>query len=167
MNDSASAQTQAGVREELKSRLRGRVVVIGVGRETCGDDAAGVVVARLLAERGVQDVIEAGASPEIETWRIRELKPDTVVFVDAVDFGGRAGDIAILQTDQLGDKGFDTHRAPLSLTMRYLESELRCGCFLIGIQPLRVAEGASLSEDVDRSSRQLAEMLGGLMRHRD
>jgi hydrogenase maturation protease len=137
--------------EELRDALRGRVAVVAVGNGQRGDDAAGPVVAGMLAEAGVENVIDSGASPEIETWRIREIAPDTVLFIDAVDFGGAPGD--------LRSTGFDTHRAPLKLTMEYLEHELGCICRLLAIQPRDVRQGSPLCEEVRQSAENLAEML--------
>ena len=115
------------------------------------------MIARLLAEAGVGNVINAGNCPEVETWRIREAVPDTVLFVDAVDFGGAPGDVALLEASDLRSKGFDTHRAPLRLTMLYLESELGCKCPLLAIQPRDVREGAAMCDEVRMTCERLAE----------
>ena len=147
------------LREELKSKLRGELVVVGVGDSSHGDDGAGPMIAGLLAADGLRNVIDAGASPELETWRIREMGPDTVLFVDAVDFGGRPGDAALLEADQLRSSGFDTHRAPLRLTMNYLERELSCRCYLLGIQPEATGMAASMGEKVRHSVNSLAALL--------
>jgi hydrogenase maturation protease len=111
--------------------MRGRVVVIGVGDSGRGDDAVGPLVAEMLAASGVGGVIDAGRSPEIETWRVRELAPETVLFVDAADLGAAPGDAAILEPADLRSTGFDTHRAPLKLTMDYLSPswDAPAGCW--------------------------------------
>jgi hydrogenase maturation protease len=152
--------------EELRGALRGRVAVVGVGDAQRGDDAAGPAVAGMLAEAGVENVIDSGASPEIETWRIREIAPDTVLFIDAVDFGGAPGDVGILAPGDLRSTGFDTHRAPLKLTMEYLERELGCVCRLLAIQPRDVRQGSPLCEEVRQSAVNLAEMLAEHLRAR-
>lgn len=152
-----------GIAEQLRKRLRGRVVVVGVGDSRHGDDGVGPLVAELLVQKGIKDVIDAGTSPEIETWRIRELEPDTVVFVDAVDLGSSPGDAAILGPDDLRAKGFDTHRAPLKLTMSYLEQELRCRCLLVAVQPRDVRQDAPMCEEVRGSAQNLADVLAGLI----
>jgi len=145
--------------EELASKLSGSVVVVGVGDVGRGDDGAGPLVVRLLAEAGVECVIDSGASPELDTWKVRELEPDTVLFVDAVDFGGSPGDAALLEAADLRESGFDTHRAPLRLTMDYLEQDLECRCFLLAIQPKDVRRGAPMCDEVRRSASDLAELV--------
>lgn len=145
--------------EELKSILTGKTVVVGVGNEQRGDDGVGPLVARLLRRFGLGRVINSGPSPENETWRIRELMPDNVLFIDAVDFGGLPGDFAVLTASDLRAQGYDTHRMPLKLTMEYLESELRCKCFALAIQPRVVSQGTPMSNEVRRSAFSVARML--------
>jgi len=140
--------------------------VVGVGDAQRGDDGVGPMIAAILAEAGVENVIDSGASPEIETWRIREIAPDTVLFADAVDFGGAPGDVGLLAPGDLRSTGFDTHRAPLKLTMEYLERELGCVCRLLAIQPRDVRQGSPLCEEVRQSAVNLAEMLTEHLRAR-
>ena len=149
--------------DELASKLAGDVLVIGVGDDDHGDDGAGPLVARLLETAGFEHVIESGASPECDTWRIREIRPDTVLFVDAVDFGGKPGDLALLGSEDLRSAGFDTHRAPLKLTMEYLERELSCNCFVLAVQPRDVRQGAPMCDEVISAAGLIEEMLRRLV----
>jgi hydrogenase maturation protease HycI len=148
-----------GLIEELDSALLGRVVVVGVGDVRRGDDGAGPLMARLLAEAGVENVIDAGVSPELETWRIREMAPEVVLFVDAVDLGQSPGDVALLEPADLRAEGFDTHRAPLRLTMQYLEAELGAKCRLLAIQPRDVRQGAPMCPEVAQSVERLVSLI--------
>ncbi|MGC8861833.1 MAG: hydrogenase maturation protease [Armatimonadota bacterium] len=143
----------------LRSILSGKVVVVGIGDACRGDDGVGPLTVRLLAESGMENLIDAGVSPELETWRIREAAPDAVLFVDAVDFGGSPGDVAILEPGDLRAEGFDTHRAPLRLTMEYLEAELGARCRLLAVQPRDVRQGAAMCPEVRQSVQHLAAMI--------
>jgi len=134
-------------------------VIIGVGDLNHGDDAVGPMIALALLDADVPNVIESGQSPELDTWKIRELSPDTVLFVDAVDFGGSPGDAALLHADDLRSAGFDTHRAPLKLTMDYLEHELGCKCLVMAIQPKDVRQGAPMNDEVRSSCESIARMI--------
>jgi len=153
--------------DELRSKLLGRVAVVGVGDSRNGDDGAGPMIAGLLADAGIDRVIDAGPSPELETWRLRELTPRTVLFVDAVDFGGEPGDAALLEPEDLRSKGFDTHRAPLRLTMEYLERELGADCYLVAVQPRDVKPGKAMCREVRQSSEALARVLSDELRTRE
>lgn len=134
-------------------------MVVGVGDPAMGDDGAGHCVAASLIHAGVEGVIDSGVSPELDTWKIREFQPDNVIFIDAVDFGGAPGEVALLEPGDLRSSGFDTHRAPLKLTMEYLERDLGCKCRLLAIQPKDVRLGAPLCGEVRDSADMIAEML--------
>jgi len=155
------------LRDELTARLSGRVAVVGVGDTAHGDDGAGPLLVDLLERSGVGNVIDGGASPELETWKVRRIAPDTVLFVDAVDLGVKPGDAALLRAADLRATGFDTHRAPLRLTMQYLEGELDCRCYLLAVQPSDVSSGAVMSNDVRSSVEVLARMLCEELRARN
>jgi hydrogenase maturation protease HycI len=152
--------------QRLSNILLGRVMVVGVGDTNRGDDGAGPELVRLLEEAGVETVIDAGTSPETETWRIREAKPGTVLFVDAVELGGAPGDTALLAPSDLRASGFDTHRAPLRLTMEYVRQEMGCTCWMLAVQPRNVRQQASMSDEVRGSVERLAETLIALLRLR-
>jgi hydrogenase 3 maturation protease len=147
------------LQDAVRAELTGRVTVVGVGETQRGDDGVGPMVAQRLEARGVRGVIDAGASPELDTWRVRECAPECVLFVDAVDFGGSPGDVALLQSADLRRWGVDTHRAPLRLTMEYLERELGCRCCLIAIQPKDARIGSGMCDEVRSSAEQVTRIL--------
>lgn len=149
--------------QELALWIGGKVAIVGVGDDGRADDGVGPLVARLLADTGFQTVIDSGSSPELDTWRLRDLMPDSVLFVDAVDFGGSPGEVSLLSPNDLRSSGFDTHRAPLKLTMQYLENDLGCRCLLLAVQPKDVRRGAGMCGEVKRSAAILAEALMNAM----
>jgi hydrogenase 3 maturation protease len=155
------------VLEELISKLVGRVAVIGIGAAGHGDDGVGPALVDLLARAGVRNVVDAGVTPEHETWKVREIDPDAVLFVDAVDVGAKPGDAALLRPAELRHEGFDTHRTPLRLTMQYLEGELNCTCYLLAVQPGSARDGAAMSDDVRSSVEILARMLANRLQARN
>ncbi|MGQ9455582.1 MAG: hydrogenase 3 maturation endopeptidase HyCI [Armatimonadota bacterium] len=159
---------------ELSQVLNGAVTIVGVGNVLRGDDGVGPLIARLLTEqksvwtdKGVRfEVIDAGTSPELETWRIREAAPETVLFVDAVDFGGAPGDVALLGVDNMRAEGFDTHKAPLKLTMQYLENEIGCTCRVLAIQPKDVRMGSRMCPEVSNSAELIATLIANIINQR-
>jgi hydrogenase 3 maturation protease len=150
--------------KELREALQGRVVVVAVGDETRGDDGVGPLVGSLLNRAGIENVIDGGTSPELDTWKIRDMTPTTVLFVDAVDFGGNPGEVALVSTSEVRSDGFDTHRAPLRTTMHYLEDDLGCSCRLLAIQPKGVELGTPVCTAVRSSAEDLAMMLTNVLR---
>jgi len=147
------------LREDLRSKLSGRVALVGVGNEVFGDDGVGPWVAQQLEQAGAQEVVDSGTTPELDTWRIREIAPDTVLFVDAVDFGGSPGEVVFLEPAALRRTGFDTHRPPLKLTMQYLEQDLNCKCFLLAIQPKDTRYESPMCNEVSSTARNIIQIL--------
>ncbi len=117
-----------------------RIVFCGIGNSMRGDDAFGVIVAERLGRRigSHRDVlvIDCGETPELFLDKIVDFKPDIVVFVDAVDFGGSIGDIVLVDPKSTLGDSVSTHNLPLKLLVEYLEGRLgSVEVFLIGIQP--------------------------------
>jgi hydrogenase maturation protease len=68
------------------------VLIIGIGNPDRGDDAAGILVARLLRERGIEAIEHAGATLNLlDLW----AASDRVILADAVVSGAAAGSIHV------------------------------------------------------------------------
>lgn len=150
--------------EELRQRLRGQVVLVGVGNSMRGDDAAGSWLAGRLNGKVAARVIDAGEVPENYLGEITRLKPDTVMLLDAVDFGASPGSAAVLDQDDLAGVGVaTTHRAPLRLFMEYVKRETGARVFVLGLQPEQTGFGAPMSEQVAGSLAALEDLLTKLL----
>jgi hydrogenase 3 maturation protease len=144
---------------ELAVRLRGTVVVVGIGNPLRGDDAAGSLLARRLCSSAGVQVIDAEDVPEAYLGRIKAARPDTVVLVDAIDFGAPPGAIALLEPGQLAERATATHSVPLDLLAGLIARETRAQVLLLAIQPFHVGFGNALNEDVAASVAALAVLL--------
>jgi len=155
------------IADMLREMLRGavRVAVVGVGSRIRGDDAVGVEVARRLGEarlRGVL-VVEAETTPENFTGVIRRFNPSHVVIVDAADFGGKPGDVAITaDASSLGGVTFSTHRTSLSVFAKFVEASVGASVIFIGVQPKSTA-GEEMSPEVKESAEALIKILRGVL----
>lgn len=116
-----------------------RVVVVGMGHELNGDDAAGPVIARALVQRaaGLDRllVIDAGPAPENTTGVLRRFGPDLVLLVDAAQMGELPGAVRWLDGEQTTGISASTHSLPPYMLARYMTAEFGCHVALIGIQP--------------------------------
>jgi hydrogenase maturation protease HycI len=138
------------------------VVVVGVGSEMRGDDAAGVEVVRGL--RGALRspnvlLIEGGVAPENFTLQMRRFRPSHIIFIDAADFGAGPGDVVLAEPDAITGHSISTHTIPLSILARYLQGEMKAKVALVGIQPARAHMSAGMSKAVKDSIRRVKEML--------
>ena len=118
-----------------------RLVVVGIGNEMHGDDAAGVIAARqlnLLLPTAVSSqvlVLEGGNAPENHTGQIRRFGPDVVLLVDMALMGKNPGDICWVPWEETSGLSASSHTMPLYMLGRYLTTELGCEVALIGIEP--------------------------------
>ncbi|MGD0574267.1 MAG: hydrogenase 3 maturation endopeptidase HyCI [Anaerolineales bacterium] len=153
-----------GILEALRNRLEARkAVILGVGNPLRGDDGFGPSLARRLQANVRATVINAEEVPENYLGTIVAAEPQVVMIVDAVELGLQPGDMAIVEADNLGGTGLSTHSASLSLSARFIQSETHAEVFLLGVQPLATAVGASLSPPVEAAIDLLQSLLQQLL----
>ena len=146
--------------KEIVKRLAGkRFGVVGVGNVLRGDDGAGPEVIALLGGRIDLPIVDASEVPEnYGGWVVKESL-DSVVFVDAVEFGGEPGEFRIIPLQKLLVSASSTHRLSLHYVIRYLEEEWGGDAVLVGVQPKSLRLGEGLSAEVAEGVRKLADVL--------
>src|SRR5574341_1098760 len=146
-----------------------RVAVVGMGHELCGDDAAGVAVARTLRSclprsNGFREsrafiVIDAGPAVENCTGLLRRFGPDLVLLIDAAQMDEAPGTIRWLAWQETDGLSASTHTLPPRVLAQYLMSELGCEVALVGIQPADTTMGAPLSPTAQAAAHSVAQAL--------
>jgi len=152
------------LQERLRARLGRKVALIGVGNSLRGDDAAGCRVAQRLNPTARARAFLAGDTPENVLFQVIAARPDTVVFVDAVDLGAEPGAVALLECDELADYCPTTHRVPLRVLTDVLRQETRADVFVLGIQPGCVRFGSALGSRVGEAADRLTAILDEALR---
>ncbi|MBL7151201.1 MAG: hydrogenase maturation protease [Candidatus Omnitrophica bacterium] len=143
---------------ELQDRLKGRVVILGIGNTLRGDDAIGSLLAARLKGRVPYIVYDAGASPENYLGKIVKDAPDTVVIIDSADFGAKAGEVRVLTGPEVTTTNlFSTHNASISLSINYLKNNLRADIIILMIQP----ESIGLVDKLSRRAQEALDLLEG------
>ena len=132
-------------------------VLMGVGNELRGDDAAGIYVARNMRCKEWQ-VIVAGQVPEDFTAEIKKIQPDVLVLVDAALMGLSPGEIRRIPMEKIPKVAFSTHGMPLSFLMEYL-SDYVGKIILIGIEPFQMEFGAKMSDEVKYAAERVVELI--------
>lgn len=154
----------SAVGEQLERVLAGAVAIVGVGNRGRGDDGAGPALIDKLQGRTGAPLVEAEEVPESYLGEIVACEADTVLLVDAVDFGGRPGEVGLFSREDLpGRPTFSTHRVPLRLVMEYLEAESGARVLLLGVQPQLLCFGRGLSAPVQGAVEALADALADLL----
>jgi hydrogenase 3 maturation protease len=136
-------------------------LVLTVGNGMMGDDAAGVMLARMLSDAPLDDweVLNGGSAPENILHQARALAPEYILVVDAADMDLPAGMIRKIQDDYLDDPFLlTTHTLPLTYLIQSLR-EFVPRVELLGIQPEVVAFGYPVSPAVKQAVLQLYEGL--------
>ena len=148
---------------ELGRRLKGNVLLIGAGNTLRGDDGAGPAIIELLNNKVNAALLDVGEIPESYFSRIFEADPDTIVFIDAANFGAHPGDLAILETDDIAGCCISTHQMPMNLFFNYIKQNSRAEIFAIGIQPAHIGFGDPMSPAVAESVGATASLLQQLL----
>lgn len=126
------------LRQALSAEGVHRVVILGMGNELDGDDAAGVQAARRL-QTALADcehvlAIDGGNAPESYTGKMRQFGPDLVLLVDAADMDEAPGTVKWLDWEDTDGLSGSTHTLPLHILSNYLVLEFGCQVALLGIQ---------------------------------
>jgi len=141
------------VGERLCAELSGvsadRVVILCVGNADRGDDGFGPAVAARLRGRLCVPVFDAGTVPENDLPRIASRRPELVVIVDAVHWGGAPGELRWLDPAGLREDDVSTH----------------CGARVrvLAAQPAQTGLGEGLSEKMRRAAAKCARILQRLL----
>ncbi len=154
MSDSALPQALLG-------QDQGATLYVTLGNPLRSDDGVGPYIAGRAD--GIPGILirDAGERPERAFDWAMELRPATLVFIDAADFGGAPGEIRDLPVENLEKTTFSTHRLPLPAIMDWISHETGAACRCIGIQLGSAALGEGLTLPVQRSADLLVEWLSG------
>ncbi|MFA6431964.1 MAG: hydrogenase maturation protease, partial [Candidatus Margulisiibacteriota bacterium] len=110
--------------QELKNKLKdaNRVLVLGVGSDLRGDDAAGVIIAEEIEKKKIPNIttLLGGTAPENLTGEIKRLKPSHLIIIDAADLNEAPGTIKLIRMDQIGGLSFSTHALPMKMMVDFI-----------------------------------------------
>jgi hydrogenase 3 maturation protease len=135
-------------------------IVLGIGNQLNGDDAAGIYVVDTINRKQHSAkaafpnkiiAIDAGTAPESYTSVIRQNQPDFLILVDAADMG-------LIAPEKVSVLSFSTHHIPIPIFVSYVKEF--CGKVLvIGVQPEETETGVGISKAVRKSMKKLAEAI--------
>ena len=145
---------------EQLGKLRGsKTIILGIGNTLKADDGAGPVVCERITGKVCAEVIDAGTVPENYIQTIIKKTPQSLVIIDAVDFGSLPGTIKLFETERLDSLIISTHTLSPRIFIDMIRSQVQVSVFFIGIQPERTSLGEALSANVNDAVQRLAEVL--------
>ena len=143
----------------FKDILKGKVVIVGMGNTLRGDDGFGpVLIGRL---KGYVDAvcIDAGSTPENHIGSILKEKPDTILIVDVVHLGLKAGEYDVLTKSDILRCGFSTHDISPNTFIEYLEKKTDASIYMLAIQPQVLDFGDDMSDIVKKKLDELSGLI--------
>ncbi|MFA4888126.1 MAG: hydrogenase 3 maturation endopeptidase HyCI [Candidatus Omnitrophota bacterium] len=151
--------------EHIKAHLKGKVVILGIGNTLRNDDGLGSILAKRLKNKVPYIVYDSGANPENYLGKIIRDKPDNIVIIDAVDFGGKPGEFKVLEGQDIETVNFfSTHDASISLAINYLQSSFKVDIIILSIQPKSVDFGEEISPEVLKTITELEQWFDGMQK---
>jgi len=147
------------LRDDLRARLKGTVLVVGIGNTLRGDDGFGPRMIERLEGKVSARLLDVGEVPESYLGRLLEQKARTILVLDAADIGEVPGTATILEADDLAGCNLSTHQMPLELFFRYVRENSHADIFALGVQPKQISLGSEMSPEVDSTAGVLSEVL--------
>lgn len=145
------------------------ILIIGIGNEYRSDDAAGLLVARMLQAQELPHVSIREATGEgtalLEAWK----GADHVILVDAVASEAPAGTIYQLDAQsgqiQPGLFALSTHAFGVAeaIELARVLGNLPAHLVIYGIESKHFVAGVGLSPEVERAAREVVERITGLV----
>ncbi len=150
---------------KLRSFLRDAAVVtiIGMGNELRGDDAVGLLVARLLRPYQTTrlQVFEGYMNPEVFIAPACAAHPTHLLIIDAAELHRHPGEWQILSSDMVEQGLFTTHAIPALEVAKEIQRRCNAEVAFLGIQPKSRDISLSLSAECRHTAEEIAENIRG------
>ena len=143
----------------MNSLLQGRVCILGFGNRLWRDDGVGSCIAEALQNCPNLDSIDGGFVPENHLEIVARKNPDTILMIDAADFGGTPGETCLLQSGDVAVSGVSTHAGSPQMLGKYLEARTGARVALLAIQPKDTSQGNQLSPEVSATLTELVKQI--------
>ena len=128
-----------------------QTVFVGLGNESRGDDAAGLLFLNELRKQTrfkSSTMINAGSSPENVLQPILDAQPAMVVFIDATNWGGLPGEMRWIDRSELDQIRISTHAFSIQMVEKYLKAHQPMQIRYLGIQYGSIQPGHAVSESI-------------------
>lgn len=134
----------------IKEKVRGGVAIVGIGNIIRGDDGFGPKLIECLQHKHIKaSLFDCGTVPENYIFPILTTSCDTVIIVDAADFGGAPGETKIIALNEIAGTGLSTHNSSIRLFIDLLMTgKDNLNIFAVSMQPKSIRFGEPLSDEI-------------------
>jgi hydrogenase 3 maturation protease len=155
--------TNRRLKQQLDKLRNTKTLIVGIGNLLKGDDAAGPIVCQKLCDAGASaEIIDAGTAPENYIQAIIRKTPESLLVIDAIDFGASAGAIEVFRPEQLTSFIISTHSLSPHLFVDMICREIEIDVYFIGIQPAHTQLGQAVSSQVSQAIQELSDTILGI-----
>ncbi len=137
---------------KLKGRIKGKVVILGIGNELRGDDGFGVYLAESLKGKIDAAVFNCGTALENYYNPIVKENPDVIIIFDIAKFRVPYSEIGIFEKEDILELGLSTHNISPKVFIEILEHSIKADIMMIGVRPKSNTFGESLSAEVKETA---------------
>ncbi len=134
---------------QIKSKIKGKAVIVGIGNPLRGDDGFGPKLIEGLGGEVDIPLFDCGTAPENYIIPILRSDPETIIIVDTVDFGKEPGTIGVFGIEDISNTSLSTHTISPRLIADLLKiGNDRVNIFMVAVQPKSVSFGENLSKEI-------------------
>jgi len=145
--------------KNLQSIIKLKPIIIGMGNELRGDDAAGIQLVQKLQQMGYPSTLVVFDTPENYLQKIAAMEGDARLWVDIINWDSAPGDYKIFLPDEIQHFAVSTHNYSPTVLIEYLAPQRAIPDYFLGIQPQNLSLGSKISEPVQRTIKKLAHMI--------
>jgi hydrogenase 3 maturation protease len=147
--------------EQLLKRLEAIILekplVICIGNELRGDDAAGIIFGQNLQKMGYSDTLLVFDTPENYLQKIISIPTGCRLWVDVMNWGAIPGSFTILNPNEVQHFAISTHNYSPVVLQEFLKNYRDIPDYFLGVQPLDISLGNKLSEPVSAIIKHLTD----------
>jgi len=147
------------IHNQLAQIIQMKPLIIGIGNELRGDDAAGILLVQNIQKLGYPYTLVVGGNPENYLQKIMAMPGESRLWIDTINWGAVAGEVKIFQSEEIKHFAISTHNFSLAIITKFLDEFRSIPDFFLGIQPQRLDLGSELSKPVLKSIDRITKII--------
>ncbi len=129
---------------------------IGTGNRFRRDDSVGIYIGERLKKNDHFNVIIAENGLENHLGKINKINPGKIIIIDALNFLKDPGHYELLHISEIRNDTINTHTISLRQLAAFLLTD---EIYVLGIQPMNISFGSTMSESVVYSANSITDKI--------
>lgn len=144
---------------ELKNIVLSNPLIIGIGNELRGDDAAGIILSQKVIKSGYKNVLKVHSTPENFLSKISEMPGKCRLWIDIINWEAEPGSFRIFTPQEVKHFAISTHNFSPVVLLAFLKQYRDIPDYFLGIQPEIIELGQEISPAVNTTVNKLADFI--------